>query len=85
MSTEAIELTESQLQVLKHALGVDWSTLPYRNGFKAPEGHADRGTCESLVVIGLMSRTETVYFVTNRGFQVMFGAGWRAMKARAEE
>lgn len=42
MEAQMIEkVNESQLQVLKHALGLDWSKFPYRNHFAARVGHAD--------------------------------------------
>lgn len=85
MSTDAIILTDAQDRVMRHALGLVRSKLPYRNGFMAPVGHAERGVCEVLVGLGLMSCSEPYFFVTSRGFQLMFGRNWEKMKARAEE
>lgn len=82
--SSVVELTDAQDHVLRHALGLDWSERPYRNGFKAPLGHAERGVCEVLVDVGLMGLAHDCFFVTDRGFQVIFGRDWKAMKARAE-
>jgi hypothetical protein len=85
MIADAIVLTESQRHVMEHALGLDWRPLPYRNGFMASSDHADRGTCEELVAMGLMEFAVTTFFVTDRGYQLMFGREWETMKARAEK
>lgn len=83
--SDVIVLTDAQDQVMRHALGLDHRAVPYRNGFMAPLGHADREVCEVLVSVGLMSSTAPYFFVTSRGFQLMFGRDWAKMKARAEE
>jgi hypothetical protein len=45
--------TERTLHILRHALGLDRSKLPYRNQFIA--GPADVADCRELVQRGLMS------------------------------
>jgi len=81
-------LSPSQIHVMKHALGLDWSDSPYRNGFLAPVGHHNRSDCEALEKFGIMERNEVSgawFSVNERGLKFMFGhLGWKAAKKRIE-
>lgn len=66
------DLTEDQTQVIRHALGLDWRSKPYRNGYKAPLGHHSREVCESLVMMGLMTvGSGSVFTVTTAGMEAV--------------
>lgn len=51
-----METTRTDMAVLKHAIGLDWSKTPYRNHFAAAHDTDDYKACERLVVAGLMAK-----------------------------
>ncbi len=78
-------MTEQQLHILQHSLGVDQygRGRMYRNCFVTEPTCADGVLCESLVVLGFMSRCDyrnaltggmPVYQVTKKGKAAMLEA-----------
>lgn len=69
------ELTQPQLRILRHAIGLDRSNVPYRNRFVTGPGTVAFPHCEELVRLGLMARRDgneltggdTLYRVTDEG------------------
>lgn len=53
MSTVA--LTNNQIQILKHTIGINRKPIPYRNHFVASEGHSDMPNIKILVELGFMA------------------------------
>jgi len=68
-------LTESQLHILLHSLGLTKAEEIYRNHFVAGPGHSDYDDCMVLVEIGAMIRRQgseltggdNVFYVTAKG------------------
>lgn len=72
-----IELSDRQIDVLCHSLGLNYSKKMYRNYFCAEPGHFDWGVLQELVGLGLMEcRGEDrfssliVFVVTEEGKRV---------------
>lgn len=71
------ELTEKQIHILKHTVGLDRSTEMYRNRFIAGSGHDERPILSELVEAGLMGIAENrgmfgdsdCFYVTEKGMQ----------------
>lgn len=51
---EKLELTETQMHILRHTAGLNRSQAPYRNHFYASEGHSDWEDLKALEGLGLM-------------------------------
>jgi hypothetical protein len=70
------KLSNKELHILQHTLGLDYKTRPFRNYFITGKGTDDYKYCESLVLKGLMNKykntfneleEEYIYTVTEKG------------------
>lgn len=65
------EITEKEMHVLEHTLGLDYRELPFRNNFVTSKGTASYPICEGLVAKKLMIRQQNiVYCATEKGLKV---------------
>ncbi len=56
MDNHTIALSSTQLQILRHSLGLTRGKDMYRNHFVTGEGSLDHPDCMALVEMGLMTR-----------------------------
>lgn len=54
-------LTDSQIHILKHTLGLNRRQTPYRNHFVTSEGCADLPNIKILVGLGLMAEAAPAF------------------------
>ena len=70
-ATQQAPITERQIGIIKHALGLDLEDKKSRNYFVADEGSLDYLDCENLVEMGMMTRWTRpwiyTYSVTPKG------------------
>ena len=80
MAADEHGLSEGEIHVLKHTLGLDRSKKPYRNYFVAGGGHHEQPMIDALVERGLMRDAgrsgfidyeHTVYQVTLAGKKLL--------------
>lgn len=74
-----MEVSDKELHILQHSLGLTYGRKEYRNHFCTGEGSTDFPHCESLVSKGLMTKrqapfnemsNEYLYHVTEEGRQI---------------
>jgi hypothetical protein len=74
-----VDVSNKELHILQHSLGLQYSKEEYRNHFCTGEGSVDYPHCESLVLKGLMSKhkdpfnevhVQYIYQVTEEGRQI---------------
>jgi len=76
---KTMELTEREHDILRHALGLDWARVAYRNNYSATPKSDSYPVCMGLVSKGLMERTagytETMvhFMVTDAGREAVQG------------
>jgi len=74
-------ITDSQREILRHALGVGRGRAGWRNHFVTGPGSTDYADCEALVALGLMKKRsggplsggDPVYSVTDAGESALVG------------
>lgn len=73
-------LTDRQMQLLKHTLGLDHKEMPYRNYFATSEDCDVYKNLKQLEAFGYMfsekrnKPSQSIYFyVTEKGFEYLFG------------
>lgn len=77
-----MSLTQNELDILRHALGLNYQAKPFRNHFCTGPGSADHPTYMALVDKGLMVRRppslltggDDLFVVTVRGRAVVMDA-----------
>lgn len=53
------KVTQNQLDLMRHTVGLDRGNKPYRNYFSADEGHDSLDDLNDLVDMGLMKKNKT--------------------------
>lgn len=70
---------QRHVRIMRHALGLDQSTVPYRNRYICGPHSDSYSDCEELVRSGLMEKRYQIglanddycYFVTPKGFEFL--------------
>ena len=63
-----MELTEKEIKVIRHSLGLDYQKEPFRNHFVAGEGHSEMPILESLISKGAMVKRPDPFDEVNGNF-----------------
>ena len=81
------KVTQEQLDLMRHTVGMDRRKTPYRNHFFADEGHVDWFCLIELVKMGLMTKHESsispgfVFQLTDQGCWMLGIPGTGAITA----
>ena len=80
-------VTQEQLDLMRHTVGLDRKKTPYRNHLFADDGHVDWLLLTELVEMGLMTKHESpispdfVFHLTDQGCWMLGLAGTEAISA----
>ena len=82
LQTIAEGLSEAEMHIIRHSLGLTYGEEIYRNHFVTGEGTVDWPHCMALVKAGLMTRRkggplsggDDVFYVTEQGQQIALDA-----------
>ena len=80
-------VTQEQLDLMRHTVGMVGGKKPYRNYFAADEGHCDWELLNGLVEMGLMVKRNaplspgSIFHLTDQGCWMLGLTGTEALKA----
>ena len=79
-------VTQEQLDILRHTVGLDKGTKPYRNHFAADPGHEDYDDLTELCTMGLMIKRQSpvssdkLFHITDMGCWMLGLSGLGAIE-----